>query len=59
MSLEYHDLDLVVRPEGGVFRVLRSRYHARGDLITKTVLDDIRGRSKPAKVLILPEGSAG
>jgi hypothetical protein len=55
----YREKDLVVRPEGGLFRVVRSRFHAAGDLITKTELDGVRCGSLPGKVLVLPEGSAG
>jgi hypothetical protein len=55
----YEDKDLVVVPEGALFRVIRSCFHCTGDLLTKPVFDAARSRTTRSKVLVLPEGSAG
>jgi hypothetical protein len=55
----YYDKDLVVRREGTVFRILRSRFHRAGDLLSRAALDDASRLTTKDKIVILPEGSVG
>lgn len=51
----YPNADLVVRRAGGLFEVVRSRFHARGDLLTAPAFNAARDLTTAAKVVILPE----
>ena len=51
----YPNADLVVRRDGALFEVIRSRFHARGALLTPGQFNDARDATTAAKVVILPE----
>jgi hypothetical protein len=51
----YREYDLVTRREGSLHRVVRSRFHARGDLLTEPQYVLAASRVPRRKVLVLPE----
>lgn len=49
------ELDLIVRKEGVFWRVIKSRFFAKGDLMTNNELESVKRYTAKNRMLILTE----